>query len=88
MTGKMISRNKEEKDENKEEFKAYAKTDKELTDIIFLAGSVTTTTSNITEQVKKAYELGFKRGFKAAKQEDMPWFCWDSSEKDKKKNDE
>ena len=46
------------------EHRAYIETDKELTDIILLA-TLVTTPSNITEQVKKAYELGFKRGSRA-----------------------
>lgn len=40
----------------------------------------------IREALTMAYELGFKRGFRAAKQEDMPWYSWEEKEeKDKKK---
>ena len=44
--------------------RAYIETDKELTNIISLAILVTTA-SNISNQVKKAYELGFKLGSRA-----------------------
>ena len=39
----------------------------------------------LKEGLEMVYELGFKRGFKAAKQEDMPWVNWDEK-KEKKEN--
>lgn len=35
----------------------------------------------LMEGLEIAYELGFRRGFRAAKQEDMPWFDWNIEDK-------
>ena len=40
---------------------------------------------DIVEGLKKAYEVGFKKGFRMAKLEDMPWLSKDEYEKEKKK---
>jgi hypothetical protein len=37
----------------------------------------------ITNDLRKAYELGFMRGFRTAKQEDMPWCFKEEDEKEK-----
>ena len=34
----------------------------------------------IVENMEKAYKIGFKNGFSAAKQEDMPWGLTDKEE--------
>jgi hypothetical protein len=39
----------------------------------------------IIEGLKKAYEVGFKKGFRMAKLEDMPWLSKDEYEEQKKK---
>jgi hypothetical protein len=36
---------------------------------------------NIVENLQKAYELGFRRGYRAAKAEDMPFYFTDEEEK-------
>ena len=41
----------------------------------------------IIEGLKKAYEVGFKNGFRIAKLEDMPWLSKDEYEKQKKECD-
>jgi hypothetical protein len=38
----------------------------------------------IVEGLKKAYEVGFKKGFRMAKLEDMPWLSKDEYEREKK----
>jgi hypothetical protein len=35
------------------------------------------------EALIMTYELGFKRGFRAAKEEDMPWYDWEEEKKEK-----
>lgn len=39
---------------------------------------------DIIEGLKKAYEVGFKKGFRMAKLEDMPWLSKDEYEKEMK----
>ena len=41
---------------------------------------------DIVEALKKAYEVGFKKGFRMAKIEDMPWYTKDGYEEEKKKD--
>ena len=42
---------------------------------------------DIVEGLKKAYEVGFKKGFRMAKLEDMPWLSKDEYEREKKECD-
>ncbi len=42
---------------------------------------------DIVEGLKKAYEVGFKKGFRMAKLEDMPWLSKDEYEKEMKECD-
>ncbi|MDQ3852523.1 MAG: hypothetical protein M3299_06790 [Thermoproteota archaeon] len=42
---------------------------------------------DIVEGLKKAYEVGFKKGFRMAKLEDMPWLSKDEYEKERKECD-
>jgi hypothetical protein len=39
---------------------------------------------DIVEGLKKAYEVGFKKGFRMAKLEDMPWLSKDEYDKEMK----
>jgi len=41
---------------------------------------------DIIEGLKKAYEVGFKKGFRIAKIEDMPWCTKEGYEEQKKKD--
>ena len=42
---------------------------------------------DIIEGLKKAYEVGFKKGFRIAKIEDMPWCTKDGYEEEEKEED-
>lgn len=42
---------------------------------------------DIIEGLKKAYEVGFKKGFRIAKIEDMPWCTKDGYEEEEKEKD-
>lgn len=60
--------------------RVYIEPDKELTNIIIHA-TLVKTNDNITKELRKAYELGFKRDYRASKYEDMPW-CFRAEEEE------
>jgi len=60
------------------------KVDEELTRLVLTASllfePLSSKTKFIVNDLRKAYELGFKRGFKTAKIEDIPWCLTDKEE--------
>jgi hypothetical protein len=60
--------------------------DKELTKLIGLSLILAKVephspeAKQLVKNLEEAYKIGFKKGFRAAKQEDMPWYLTDKEE--------